>query len=146
MRAPSRLVARAAMACATCVALLTPAAAQYTPAQYDLSDLPSYQPEQMALGVVRIYGTPLEDLVGRWEPPHLGAARPRGRMGGQAHSSARLRCHVEQLGGPDRARSVQGRPQVEPRIVGRSARRYLLEGARQDARPADHRGRRAGSA
>ena len=41
-------------------------AAEYLPAQYDLSDLPSYKPEQMALGVLRIYGTPLEGLVGRW--------------------------------------------------------------------------------
>src|SRR5437867_4928684 len=40
--------------------------ADYQPAQYDLSALPSYRPEQMALGVVRIYGTPLESLVGQW--------------------------------------------------------------------------------
>src|SRR5216684_1076061 len=42
------------------------AAAAYTPARYDLSSLPSYQAQQKALGVVRIYGTPLESLVGRW--------------------------------------------------------------------------------
>jgi phosphate transport system substrate-binding protein len=42
------------------------AASDYTPAQYDLSALPPYKPEQIALGVVRIYGTPLEGLVGRW--------------------------------------------------------------------------------
>src|SRR5438105_3529796 len=41
-------------------------AAEFTPATYDLSGLPPYKPEQMALGVVRIYGTPLESLVGRW--------------------------------------------------------------------------------
>jgi len=41
-------------------------AADFTPATYDLSALPTYKPEQMALGVVRIYGTPLESLVGRW--------------------------------------------------------------------------------
>ncbi|SRR6266480_154495 len=41
-------------------------AADFVPAQYDLSALPAYQPEQMALGVVRIYGTPLESLVGQW--------------------------------------------------------------------------------
>jgi len=40
--------------------------AEYQPARYDLAALPSYQPEQMALGVVRIYGTPLESLVGQW--------------------------------------------------------------------------------
>ncbi len=51
------------------------AAAEYTPAQYDLSDLPPYQPEQMALGVLRVYGTPLEELVGRW------AAEFRARQG-----------------------------------------------------------------
>src|SRR5947207_15879610 len=41
-------------------------AAEFTPAKYDLSGLPPYKPEQMALGVVRIYGTPLESLVGHW--------------------------------------------------------------------------------
>src|SRR5207253_2694025 len=48
---------------ATCVAAT---AAEFTPAKYDLSALAPYKPEQMALGVVRIYGTPLESLVGRW--------------------------------------------------------------------------------
>jgi phosphate transport system substrate-binding protein len=41
-------------------------AAEFTPATYDLSGLPPYKPEKMALGVVRIYGTPLESLVGQW--------------------------------------------------------------------------------
>jgi phosphate transport system substrate-binding protein len=41
-------------------------AAEFKPATYDLSALPQYKPEQMALGVVRIYGTPLESLVGQW--------------------------------------------------------------------------------
>src|SRR5260370_21922434 len=50
----------------TMVALSLAAGPDYKPAQYDLSGLPSYKPEQMALGVVRIYGTPLEALVGRW--------------------------------------------------------------------------------
>jgi phosphate transport system substrate-binding protein len=44
----------------------TASAAEFKPAQYDLSALPPYEPEQMALGVVRIYGTPLESLVGQW--------------------------------------------------------------------------------
>ncbi len=44
----------------------TLAADAYKPAHYDLSGLPEYVPEQMALGVVRIYGTPLESLVGDW--------------------------------------------------------------------------------
>ena len=47
-------------------AVFTAAAAEFKPTQYDLSALPAYQPEQMALGVVRIYGTPLESLVGQW--------------------------------------------------------------------------------
>jgi phosphate transport system substrate-binding protein len=51
------------------------AASDYKPAQYDLSALPSYKAEQMALGVLRIYGTPLEGLVGRW------AAEFRARQG-----------------------------------------------------------------
>ena len=42
------------------------AAFAYEPATYDLSALPAYQPDQLALGVVRIYGTPLESLVGQW--------------------------------------------------------------------------------
>jgi len=52
-----------AIVLATCGAVT---AADFTPAKYDLSGLPPYKPEQMALGVVRIYGTPLESLVGRW--------------------------------------------------------------------------------
>jgi phosphate transport system substrate-binding protein len=42
------------------------AASDYVPARYDLSALPSYQPKDLALGVIRVYGTPLEALVGRW--------------------------------------------------------------------------------
>jgi phosphate transport system substrate-binding protein len=53
----------AAICVAACGAV---SAAETTPATYDLSALPAYQPEQMALGVLRIYGTPLESLVGRW--------------------------------------------------------------------------------
>ncbi len=41
-------------------------AAEFTPATCDPSALPPYHPEQMALGVLRIYGTPPESLVGRW--------------------------------------------------------------------------------
>jgi phosphate transport system substrate-binding protein len=44
----------------------------YVPAHFDLSALPSYQPEQLALGVLRIYGTPLEGLVGRWAEAFRG--------------------------------------------------------------------------
>jgi phosphate transport system substrate-binding protein len=42
------------------------AADAYQPAHYDLSALPSYVKTQRVTGVMRIYGTPLEDLVGRW--------------------------------------------------------------------------------
>ncbi|MDB6114333.1 MAG: Phosphate transport system substrate-binding protein [Lacunisphaera sp.] len=38
----------------------------YQPAHYDLSALPSYEKLQRVTGVLRIYGTPLEDLVGKW--------------------------------------------------------------------------------
>ncbi len=41
-------------------------AAPYQPAHYDLSELPSYVPSQRVLGVLRISGTPLEELVGAW--------------------------------------------------------------------------------
>jgi phosphate transport system substrate-binding protein len=41
-------------------------AADYQPAHYDLSALPSYVPAQRVTGVLRIYGTPLEALVGKW--------------------------------------------------------------------------------
>ena len=47
-------------------AAVSSSAAEFKPAQYDLSALPEYQPREMALGVVRIYGTPLESLVGQW--------------------------------------------------------------------------------
>jgi phosphate transport system substrate-binding protein len=38
----------------------------YQPAHYDLSALPPYEPAQRVTGVLRIYGTPLEELVGKW--------------------------------------------------------------------------------
>src|SRR5450755_2755291 len=53
-------------AAALFIAAACASAADFKPAQYDLSALPEYQPEQMALGVVRVYGTPLESLVGNW--------------------------------------------------------------------------------
>lgn len=34
--------------------------------QFDLSDLPEYKPEQQAIGVLRLTGTPLDSLVGDW--------------------------------------------------------------------------------
>jgi phosphate transport system substrate-binding protein len=58
-----RLLGIAVILVAACRAI---GAADFTPATYDLNALPAYKPEQMALGVVRIYGTPLESLVGRW--------------------------------------------------------------------------------
>jgi phosphate transport system substrate-binding protein len=65
----------AAVAASLLTAQACAAPGNYQPAQFDLTALPSYQPEQLALGVVRIYGTPLEDLVGRW------AAEFRARQG-----------------------------------------------------------------
>lgn len=53
---------------ATC-ALFTGSAvfiAGYEPAHYDLSALSVYAPAQRVTGVLRIYGTPLEELVGKW--------------------------------------------------------------------------------
>ena len=55
-----------------CVALATLHAADpapataYVSATYDLSALPAYAPSQRALGLLRIYGTPLDELVGMW--------------------------------------------------------------------------------
>ena len=40
--------------------------AAYQPAHYDLSALPYYVKAERVTGVLRIYGTPLEDLVGKW--------------------------------------------------------------------------------
>lgn len=61
--------------CASAEAAETPA---YQPAHYDLSALPEYVPSQRVTGVLRIYGTPLEDLVGKWANAfrgHHGQAR-----------------------------------------------------------------------
>jgi phosphate transport system substrate-binding protein len=44
----------------------------YVPARYDLSALPEYQPEHRLLGVLRIYGTPIDDLVGAWTTAFRG--------------------------------------------------------------------------
>jgi phosphate transport system substrate-binding protein len=54
-----------------CALVLAPgvaalAADAYQPAKYDLSALPAYEPAQRTTGVLRIYGTPLEALVGKW--------------------------------------------------------------------------------
>ena len=59
------------------------AADAYQPARYDLSALPAYVPAQRATGVLRIYGTPLEDLVGKW------ANAFRGR-----HAQVRLNAYL----------------------------------------------------
>ena len=50
-------------------ALLAASAANvsaYDVAHYDLNALPEYAKSQRVTGVLRIYGTPLEDLVGKW--------------------------------------------------------------------------------
>lgn len=41
------------------------AATAYQPAHFDLSALPSYEKSERVTGVLRIYGTPLEELVGK---------------------------------------------------------------------------------
>ena len=64
----------AALFCAVAAAPVV-ASSGYTPAAYDLSALPAYAPHGLALGVIRISGTPLEALVGRW------ATEFRGRQG-----------------------------------------------------------------
>jgi phosphate transport system substrate-binding protein len=56
---------------APCVLLLLTgltvfAAEPYQPAQYDLSALPPYAKAERVTGVLRICGTPLEALVGKW--------------------------------------------------------------------------------
>lgn len=45
---------------------LRSAAQAWQPSTYDLSALPAYEPREKARGVLRIAGTPLESLVGRW--------------------------------------------------------------------------------
>jgi phosphate transport system substrate-binding protein len=66
----TRAVRRGALAAlALAAAALVPITAHaddYKVAEYDLSGLPEYKPEAMALGVVRVFGTPLEGLVGAW--------------------------------------------------------------------------------
>jgi phosphate transport system substrate-binding protein len=49
-----------------CAAAPASAADPYQPAQFDLSPLPAYEPAERVTGVLRIYGTPLEALVGQW--------------------------------------------------------------------------------
>lgn len=55
----------------------------YTPAHWDLSGLPVYQPQHRLLGVLRVYGTPLDDLVGAWTTAFRGL-----------HSQVRLNAYL----------------------------------------------------
>ncbi len=48
------------------------AADPYQPATYDLSALPAYVPKQRVTGVLRVYGTPLEALLGNWAEAFRG--------------------------------------------------------------------------
>ena len=82
MRAFFLLVAGAAVS-AMAVAADSPPAVVYAPAHYDLNALPLYEPTQRVTGVLRIYGTPLEDLVGKW----AGAFRGH-------HSQVRLNAYL----------------------------------------------------
>lgn len=61
------MIAVAALALATHLP-----AAGYQPAHFDLSALPTYVPTVRVTGVLRIYGTPLEDLVGTWASAFRG--------------------------------------------------------------------------
>ena len=56
----------------------------FVPTHYDLSALPVYQPEHRLLGSIRIYGTPLEGLVGKW----MAAFR------GEYHGQVRLQAYL----------------------------------------------------
>jgi phosphate transport system substrate-binding protein len=56
----------------------------YIPTGYDLSALPVYQPEHRLLGTIRVYGTPLEGLMGKW----LAAFR------GEYHGQVRLSTYM----------------------------------------------------
>ena len=55
----------------------------YVPAHFDLSALPAYEPSQRVLGLLRIYGTPLDDLVGAWTTGFRGK-----------HSQVRLNAYL----------------------------------------------------
>lgn len=62
---------RHAWACAVAIAAgawcgaAEPTPTAYRPARYDLSALPAYVKTQRVTGILRIYGTPLEELVGK---------------------------------------------------------------------------------
>lgn len=68
------LVLAAAVSVLTPLRAAEPAAAGsgYQPAHWDLSALPEYKPEHRLLGPIRIYGTPLDDLVGAWTTAFRG--------------------------------------------------------------------------
>ncbi|MFI5335784.1 MAG: PstS family phosphate ABC transporter substrate-binding protein [Opitutales bacterium] len=66
MKTTSDSALRLAFALALSTGVPVLAADAYQPAKYDLSALPAYVPSQRVTGVLRIYGTPLEDLVGKW--------------------------------------------------------------------------------
>jgi phosphate transport system substrate-binding protein len=55
-----------ALAAAVALSANAAAAAEFQPAQFDLSALPSYVPQEKVIGTVRIWGTPVENIVGRW--------------------------------------------------------------------------------
>jgi phosphate transport system substrate-binding protein len=72
------LILRVLGVAASCASAASAAAPAYQPAHFDLSALPEYVPSQRVTGVLRIYGTPLEDLVGKWANGfrgHHGQAR-----------------------------------------------------------------------
>jgi phosphate transport system substrate-binding protein len=63
---PSR-IAQLILSAATAVSIHAFAADMvYQPTHFDLSGIPSYTKTVRVTGVIRIYGTPLDELVGRW--------------------------------------------------------------------------------
>lgn len=52
----------------------------YVPTHFDLSALPVYKPEHRLLGTIRVYGTPLEGLIGKWMAAFRGEYHGQVRM------------------------------------------------------------------
>src|ERR1019366_971054 len=52
----------------------------YLPTHFDLSELPIYKPEHRLLGTIRVYGTPLEGLYGKWMAAFRGEYHGQVRM------------------------------------------------------------------
>ena len=99
MKTPGRFPALAALALTQLLLAMVGRAedvkfpSDYVPTHYDLSTLPVYKPDQRLLGSIRIYGTPLEGLVGKW------MAAFRGEYHGQVRLQAYLLNTSQGIGG-----------------------------------------------